>query len=233
MLFSLIFKLKIKLVINILWQILRYSIFVWLKLSPGLHLWSIKQSQWCVTEGAWSLASKHFLFPFFMSPKHPIKGLHPSWCKVGKKIDAAIFSFCLLQSVIEMENQMNGKQIIVLSIFPACPTRVSAEWSWVGDMTRTKCEIEQLGGNKSALTTKSDQHVAAAGSSPFTPRLKAVHTKWGIFISLLLHLILLSNIFLSPDGKSRSRLLLLLSLLVCDIETIIEGILQLWASGPR
>lgn len=44
-----------------------------------------------------------------------------------KKINGAIFSFCLLQSVIEMENQMNGKQIIVLSIFPACPTRVSAE----------------------------------------------------------------------------------------------------------
>lgn len=94
-----------------------------------------------------------------------------------KKINAAIFSFCLLQSVIEMENQMNGKQIIVLSIFPACPTRVSAEWSWVGDMTRTKCEIEQLGGNKSALTTKSDQHVAVAGSSPFTTWPEAVYTK--------------------------------------------------------
>lgn len=33
-------------------------------------------------------------------------------------------------------------------------------------MTRTKCEIEQLGGNKSALTTKSDQHVAAAAGAP-------------------------------------------------------------------
>lgn len=46
-------------------------------------------------------------------------------------------------------------------------------------MTRTKCEIEQLGGNKSALTTKSDQHVAAAGSSPFRICPKAVYTKWG------------------------------------------------------
>lgn len=27
-------------------------------------------------------------------------------------------------------------------------------------MMRTKCEIEQQGGNKSALTRKSDQHVA-------------------------------------------------------------------------
>lgn len=126
---------------------------------------------------------------------------------------------------------MNGKQIIVLSIFPACPTRVSAEWSWVGDMTRTKCEIEQLGGNKSALTTKSDQHVAAAGSSPFRICPKAVYTKWGIFISLLLHLILLSNIILkSPDGKSRSPILLLLSLLVCDIETIMEGN-AMWSAG--
>lgn len=63
-------------------------------------------------------------------------------------------------------------------------------------MTRTKCEIEQLGGNKSALTTKSDQHVAAAGGSPFRICPKAVYNKWRIFISLLLHLILLSNIIL-------------------------------------
>lgn len=44
-----------------------------------------------------------------------------------KKSMAHSFSFCLLQSVIEMENQMNGEQIIVLSIFPGCPTRVSGE----------------------------------------------------------------------------------------------------------
>lgn len=79
-----------------------------------------------------------------------------------KKSMMQSFSFCLLQSVIEMENQMNGEQIIVLSIFPGCPTRVSGEWSQGRDMTRTKCEIEQLGGNKSVLTTKSDQHVPGA-----------------------------------------------------------------------
>lgn len=28
-------------------------------------------------------------------------------------------------------------------------------------MMRTKCEIEQQGGNKSVLTSKSDQHVAS------------------------------------------------------------------------
>lgn len=47
--------------------------------------------------------------------------------KGEKKSMAQSFSFCLLQSVIEMENQMNGEQIIVLSIFPGCPTRVSGE----------------------------------------------------------------------------------------------------------
>lgn len=145
------------------------------------------------------------LLPWFHVTKASHQSQPPSCCKVEKKINAAIFSFCLLQSVIEMENQMNGKQIIVLSIFPACPTRVSAEWSWVGDMTRTKCEIEQLGGNKSALTTKSDQHVAAAGSSPFRICPKAVHTKWGIFISLLLRLILLSNIILRFQTGSQGH----------------------------
>lgn len=128
------------------------------------------------------------LLPLFHVTKASHQSLPSSCCKVeGKKINAAIFSFCLLQSVIEMENQMNGKQIIVLSIFPGCPTRVSAEWSWVGDMTRTKCEIEQLGGNKSALTTKSDQHVAAASGSLLGICSKAVYNKWGIFISLLMH----------------------------------------------
>lgn len=150
-------------------------------------------------------ATEHFSFAFSMSPKHPIKACLLPVVRQEKKINAAIFSFCLLQSVIEMENQMNGKQIIVLSIFPACPTRVSAEWSWVGDMTRTKCEIEQLGGNKSALTTKSDQHVAAAGSSPFRICPKAVYTKCGIFISLLLHLILLSNIILRVQTGSQGH----------------------------
>lgn len=162
--------------------------------------------------------------PSIMSPKHPIKACLLPVVRWEKKINASIFSFCFLRSVIEMENQMNGKQIIVLSIFPACPTRVSAEWSWVWDMTRTKCEIEQLGGNKSALTTKSDQHVAAAGSAPFRICPKAVSTKWRIFLSLLSHLTTPSNIIFSiPGCNSRSLAVLLLPLLVGDIERIIEG----------
>lgn len=156
----------------------------------GFHGTGPRTRQQC--EYKMATAAAVLLLPLdSMSPKHPIKacllpvvrwecggwGAAEERGQKKKKINGAIFSFCLLQSVIEMENQMNGKQIIVLSIFPACPTRVSAEWSWVGDMTRTKCEIEQLGGNKSALTTKSDQHVAAAGSSHFRICPGAVRTK--------------------------------------------------------
>lgn len=114
-----------------------------------------------------------------------------------KKSMAQSFSFCLLQSVIEMENQMNGEQIIVLSIFPGCPTRVSGEWSRGRDMTRTKCEIEQLGGNKSVLTTKSDQHVPGATCiSPLRVCLQAERADWRIFISYPSLLMSLSNISL-------------------------------------
>lgn len=94
-------------------------------------------------------------------------------------------------------------------------------------MTRTKCEIEQPGGNKSGLTTRSDQRVAAASGGPASACPGAVRTKWGIFSSLQLHLMLPSDVNsfrVVLVGEPRSLLLLLLSLLVGDIEGyIIEG----------
>lgn len=120
-----------------------------------------------------------------------------------KKSMAQSFSFCLLQSVIEMENQMNGEQIIVLSIFPGCPTRVSGEWSRGRDMTRTKCEIEQLGGNKSVLTTKSDQHVPGATCIPPSQRRIVQNEEYSShYPSLLMSLSDISRIISQETSRS-------------------------------
>lgn len=94
-------------------------------------------------------------------------------------------------------------------------------------MTRTKCEIEQLGGNKSVLTSESDQHVGRAGTPPPpTEPVPEQNRRNGEYSSHYRPLLMsLSNITLrNSPGKIQGQLgLLLLSPFDSNILRIIEG----------